>query len=207
MVCLDSTRVWLLTWSPPHSPQSSDAIRLHTNLGPLLACCRLTGLAALDDGGVTAGKSRQWLYTPLAPPIFCLFLFRLLSQSRLIFSPLSPRKGIFPAEVRGLVSTGRHTDHDKESPKTGQESPILWPPDAKDQLLGKKPWFWERLKVGGEGDDRGWDGWMASLTRWAWVWAGSRWWTGRPGMLQSMGLQRVGHDWATELNWSYRKLE
>ena len=57
---------------------------------------------------------------------------------------------------------------------------------------------------GGEGDDRGWDGWMASLTRWTWVWVNSRswWWTGRPGMLQFMGSQRVGHDWMTELNWT-----
>ena len=57
--------------------------------------------------------------------------------------------------------------------------------------------------VGGEGDDRGWDGWMASPTRWTLVWvnSGSWWWTGRPDMLWSMGSQRVGHDWATELNW------
>ena len=68
----------------------------------------------------------------------------------------------------------------------------------------KRPWCWERLKVGGEGDDRGWDGWMAPLTQWTWVWVSSRnwWWTGRPAVLQSMGLQRVRHDWATELNWS-----
>ena len=67
----------------------------------------------------------------------------------------------------------------------------------------KRPWFWERLKAGGEGDDRGWDGWMASPTRWTWVWLSSRswWWTGKPGVQQSMGSQRVGHDWATELNW------
>ena len=67
----------------------------------------------------------------------------------------------------------------------------------------KRPWCWERLKVGGEGVDRGWDGWIASLTQWTWVWVNSRsWWrTGRPGMLQSMGSQRVGHDWVTELNW------
>ena len=59
------------------------------------------------------------------------------------------------------------------------------------------------IGAGGEGDDRGWDGWMASLTRWTWVWvnSGSWWWTGRPGMLRFMGSQRVGHDWATELNW------
>ena len=68
----------------------------------------------------------------------------------------------------------------------------------------KRPWGWERLKAGREGDDRGWDGWMASLTQWTWVWvnSGSWGWTGRPGVLQSMGLQRVRHKWATELNWT-----
>ena len=68
----------------------------------------------------------------------------------------------------------------------------------------KRPWCWERLKAGGEGDDREWDGWMASLTQWTWVWVnfGSWWWTGRPGVLQSMGLHRVGHDWVTGLNWT-----
>ena len=66
-------------------------------------------------------------------------------------------------------------------------------------------WCWERLKAGGEGDDRGWDGWMASLTQWTWVWVslGSWWLTGKPGMLQFTGSQRVGHDWATELNWCH----
>ena len=64
----------------------------------------------------------------------------------------------------------------------------------------KRPWCWERLKAGEEGDDRGWDGWMASLTRWTWVWvnSGSWWWTGRPGVLHSMGSQRVRHNWVTE---------
>ena len=68
----------------------------------------------------------------------------------------------------------------------------------------KRSWCWERLKAGGGGADRVWDGWMASLTQWTWVSAnsGSWWWTGRPGVLQSMGWQRVGHDWATELNWT-----
>ena len=66
----------------------------------------------------------------------------------------------------------------------------------------KRPWCWERLKAGEEGDDGGWDGWMASLTQWSWVWVDSWswWWTERLGMLQFMGLQRVRHDWATELN-------
>ena len=65
----------------------------------------------------------------------------------------------------------------------------------------KRLWCWEWLKVGGEGDDRGWDSWMASPTQWTWVWVNSRswWWTGGPGVLQSMGSQRVRHDWVTDL--------
>ena len=79
---------------------------------------------------------------------------------------------------------------------TGKPYLATW---CKELTHWKRPWCWERLKVGGEGDDRGWDGWMASLTQWTWVWisSGSSWGTGKPGLLQSMGLQRVGHDWAT----------
>ena len=75
---------------------------------------------------------------------------------------------------------------------------LMWRVDSLEGL-----WCWEGLGAGGEGDDRGWDGWMASLTWWTWVWVNSRsWcWTGRPGVLRFMGLQRVGHGWATELNW------
>ena len=67
-----------------------------------------------------------------------------------------------------------------------------------------RPWCWERLKAGEEGDNRGWDGWMASPTRWPWAWASYRswWWTGKPGVLQSMGSQRVRHDYVTEWNWT-----
>ena len=76
---------------------------------------------------------------------------------------------------------------------------VTW---CKELTHLKRPWCWERLKVGGEGDDRVWDGWMASLTRWTWVWVSSEscWWTGRPGVLRFMGSQRVRHNWATELN-------
>ena len=76
-------------------------------------------------------------------------------------------------------------------------SAISW----EELINWKRPWCWEGLGAGGEGDDRGWDGWMASPTRWAWVWvnSGSWWRTGRPGTLQFMGLQRVGHNWVTEL--------
>ena len=75
---------------------------------------------------------------------------------------------------------------------------------CKEMTHLKRPWCWERLRAGGEGNDRGWGGWMASLTQWTQVWASSRsqWWTGKPGVLESVGSQRVGHDWATELNWT-----
>ena len=80
------------------------------------------------------------------------------------------------------------------------EAEATW---CKELIHWKKPWCWERLKAGGEGDDRRWDGWVASPTRWTWVWvnSGSWWWTGRPDVLRFMGSQRVGHDWVTELNW------
>ena len=84
------------------------------------------------------------------------------------------------------------------------ENPIFWSPHEKRWLIRKDldaGWNWG---LGGEGDDRGWDGWMASPTRWAWVWvnSGTLWWTGRPGVLQFMESQRVGHNSATELNWT-----
>ena len=76
---------------------------------------------------------------------------------------------------------------------------LMWRTDSleKTLMLGK-------IEGRKRRDDRGWDGWMASLTQWTWVWVNSWswWWTGRPGVLQSMGSQRVGHDWATELDWS-----
>ena len=101
-----------------------------------------------------------------------------------------------------------HTVHPKRNQswifirRTDAEAVIIW-------LLfptgWKRPWCWERLRAGGEGDDSQWDGWMASQTQWTWVWvdSGSWWWTRRPGVLWFMGLQRVGHDWATELNWKF----
>ena len=80
------------------------------------------------------------------------------------------------------------------------EAPILWPHDAKSQFIRKVPDAGRRLKAGREGDDRGLDVWMASLTQWTWIWVSSRkWWrTEKPGVLQSTGSQRVGLDWVTE---------
>ena len=104
---------------------------------------------------------------------------------------------------RGLLQGGRGlsptVSSQAQRSALGRQAPRLL---GFEGHLG--PWCWEGLGAGGEGEDRGWDGWMASPTQWAWVWvnSGSWWWTGRPGMLQFMGSQRVGHNWATELNWT-----
>ena len=117
---------------------------------------------------------------------------------RTLESPLDGKeiKSVHPKGNQLWIFIGR-TDAEAEAP-------ILWLPDAKSLTHWRRPWCWERLKAGGEGDDRGWDGWMASLTWWTWVWINSRswWWTGKPGVLRFTGLQRVGHNWATELNWT-----
>ena len=81
------------------------------------------------------------------------------------------------------------------------ETPVLWPPHV-ELTHWKSPWCWEGLGAGGEGDNRGWDCWMASPTQWAWVWvnSGSWWWSGRPGVLQFMGLQ--SWTWLSDwINW------
>ena len=95
----------------------------------------------------------------------------------------------------------------KKKKRKETEALILWPPVVK-LTHWKRPWYWERLMIGGEGDNRGWDGWMASPTQWTWIWANSGgWrWTGKPGMLQSMGSKKVGYDlsdWkmATTISW------
>ena len=100
-------------------------------------------------------------------------------------------KSVNPKGNQSWISIGR----------THAEAPILWPPAVKSHSLEKTLVF-GRLKAGGEGGDRGWDGWMASPTQWTWLWVSSRswWWTGKHGVLQSMGSQRVRHNWATELN-------
>ena len=116
-----------------------------------------------------------------------------------------PTPVFWPGEFHGLYSPwGR-----KESEMTEQLSLFGGLPFNtfatwwEELTHRKRPWCWERLKAG-EGEDRGWDGWMASPAQGTWVWASSRswWWTGKPGVLQSIGLQRVRHNWATKLNWT-----
>ena len=116
---------------------------------------------------------------------------------RTLESPLDCKK-IQPVHPKGNQSWIFSERTDAEA-----ETPVLWPPDVKNDSF-EKTLILGKMKAGGEGDDRGWDGWMASLTQWAWVWVNSRswWWTGRPGVLQSMGSQRVRHDWETDVNWT-----
>ena len=109
---------------------------------------------------------------------------------------------LYCKEIQPVHSEGDQPWDFLERNDAKAEAPVLWPPHV-ELTHWKRLWCWEGLGAGGEGDDRGWDGWMASLTWWTWVSvnSGSWWWTGRPGMLQFMGSQRVGHDWATLLNW------
>ena len=104
-------------------------------------------------------------------------------------------------EIKPVNPEGNQPEHSLEGQMLKLSSSTLgaW---CEELTHWKRPCCWERLKAGGEGDNRGWNGWMASLTQWTWVWAssGSWWWTGKPGVLQSMGSQRVGHNWLTELN-------
>ena len=104
---------------------------------------------------------------------------------------------VHPKGDKSWIFTGR-TDVEAETP-------ILWPPDAKSWLIWKDPDAGKDWRQEEEGDNRGLDGWMPSPTQCTWVWVGSRswWWTGNPGVLQSMGLQRVGNDWVTELTESW----
>ena len=135
----------------------------------------------------------SWALKKWAPKNWCFWTVVL---EKALETPLDSKE-IQPVHPKGNQSWIFIVRTDAEA-----EAPILWPPDAKNWLVGKDP-DGKKLKVGGEGNDREWDGWMASPTRWTWVWidSGSWWWTGKPGMLQSIGSQKVGHDWATELNW------
>ena len=100
---------------------------------------------------------------------------------------------VHPKGDQSWVFIGR-TDVEAETPNTL----ATW---CEELTHLKRLWWWEGLRAGGEGDDRGWDGWLASPTQCTWVWvnSGSWWWTGRPGVLRFMGSQRVGHDWVTEV--------
>ena len=155
-------------------------------------------LLSFSNSGFTVHACACTLNQSYCEESWALKNFWTVVLEKTLESPLDCKEiqPVHPKRDQSWVVFGR-TD-------TEAETPILWPPHAKSWLVGKDPWCWEGLGAGGEGDDRGWDGWMASPTRWTWVWVNSRslWWTGRPGVLRFMGSQRVEHNWVTELNWT-----
>ena len=128
-----------------------------------------------------------------APKHWCFWTVML---EKTLESPLDCKEiqPVHPKGNRSWIFIGR-TDVEAETP-------ILWPPDVKSWLIGKDPDSGKDWRQEEKGTTREWDGCMASFTLWTWVWAsfGTCWWTGKPGVLQSMGSQRVGYDWATELS-------
>ena len=114
--------------------------------------------------------------------------FKLWCWRRLLRVPCKEIQPVHPKGNQSWVFIGR-TDVEAETP-------IFLATWCEELTHLKRPWCWERLRAGGEGDNRGWDGWMASQTQWRWIWvnSGSWWLTGRPGVLRFMGSQRVGHD-------------
>ena len=113
---------------------------------------------------------------------------------------LSSLESLDSKEIKPVNPKGNQPEYSLEGLCWSSNILATW---CKELTHWKRPCCWEGLGAGGEGDDRGWDGWIVSPTRWIWVWIDSEnwWWTVRPGVLWFMGSQRVGHDWATELNW------
>ena len=120
--------------------------------------------------------------------------FELWCWRRLLRVPWTARRSNLP--ILKEISPGISLEGMMLKLKLQYFGHLMWRVDSL-----KKLWCWEGLGAGGKGGNRGWDGWIVSPTRWMWGWvnSGSWWWTGRPGMLQFMGSQRVGHNWATEL--------
>ena len=170
-----------------------------TNLDSILKSRTISLLTSLYSQSYGFSRSHVWMWElnceeSWAPKNWCFWTVVL---EKTLESPLDC-KDIQPVHSKGNQSWVFFGRNDAKA-----ETPVLWPLHAKSWLTGKDP-PWEGLGAGGDGDDKGWDGWMASPTRLTWVWvnSGSWWWTGRPGVLQFMGSQIVEHNWATELNWT-----
>ena len=149
--------------------------------------------------GFSSGHVWMWELDHKESLVLKNWFFWTVVLKKTLESPLGSKE-IQPVNPKGNQSWIFIGRSDAEA-----EALILWPPDSKNWLFGKDPdagkdWRQEEKGM------TGWDGWMASPNRWTWIWASSRswWWTEKPGVLQSMGSQRVWHDWATELIYTYR---
>ena len=155
--------------------------------------------------GLSSGHVRMWELDCEENWALKNWCFWTVVLEKTLESPLDCKEiqPVHPKRNESWVFIGR-TDAEAETP-------ILCPPHVKSWLIGKRLWCWAGLGAGREGDDRGWDGWLASPTRWTWVWvdSGSWWWTGSPGVQRFMGWQRAGHDWVdwTELNTNLPKIK
>ena len=170
-----------------------------TNLDSILKSRDITLPTCPSSQGYGFSSSHVWMWELYCeeswmPKNWCFWTVVLEETHE---SPLDCTK-IQPVHPKGNLSWVFIGRTDAET-----ETPVLWPPHAKSWLIGKDP---DAGRDWGQ-EEKGtteWDGWMASPTRWTWVWVNSRswWWTGRPGVLRSLGLWRVRHDLATELNWN-----
>ena len=168
------------------------------NLDERAACISKTPFSSqiqMGHMGIKSGKS--WLSHSFIISKGKIYAFKLWCWRRLLrvlWTARRSNQSIMKEISPGCSLEGMMLSWNSSTLVTSCEESTHW----------KRLWCWEGLRAGGKGDDRGWDGWMASLTRWTWVWvnSGSWWWTGRPGVLRFMGSQRVRHDWATVLNWT-----
>ena len=159
--------------------------------------CSWDWIRSVKDYGFSKGHVWMWDLDCEEGWALKNWCFLTVALEKTLESPLNCKE-IQPVHSKGdqsWVFIGR-TDAKAETPTLATS----W----EELTHLKRPWCWERLKAGEEGDDRGWDGWMASLTQWTWFWVNSEnwWWTGRPGMLCFMGSEKVRHDWVTEMNWT-----
>ena len=204
-----SDSVWPHRWQPTRLPHPWDSTGKNTGVGChfLLQCMKVKSESKVAQSCLT-----------LSNPVDCslpgssihgIFQARVLEWGAIAFSALAPLPGIKAAHSGLESEVLTNGSPGKSQPFPFDETQIKpcwsWSSNTlamwwEELTYWKRPWCWGRLKVGGEGDNRGRDGWMALLTQRTWVWAnsGRQWRTGKPGVLQSMGSQRVGHNWATE---------
>ena len=149
-----------------------------------------------QDYGFSSGHVWMWELDSKESWMLKNWYFWTVVWEKTLESPLNCKEiqPVHPKGNQSLIFIGRiDVEAETNTLTTWWEELTRW----------KRSWCWERLKAGGKGGNRGWDGWMTSPTQRTWVWVDSKswWWTGRPGVLWFMGSQRVRHNWATELNW------